>query len=203
MAKTTETEVLEPQARIQQRVLLEQVSDDGKNPQEQTHKTKTPRSKLSRRSLIVLSALLVAAVAATAWWLYPRKYESTDDAQIDGHVDLVGSRISGTVTYINPQVENNQFVEAGTLLLEFDPRDYQAELEHAKANLDTSIAEAHSASVNNKDRSVVADRSDHDQYTSCRARERALNAAILRRTLPRISSNISISSMLSMRMTLR
>lgn len=148
MAKTTETEVLEPQARIQQRVLLEQVSADGESPQEQTHKTKTPRPKLSRRRLIVLSALLVAAVAATAWWLYARNYDSTDDAQIDGHVDLVSSRISGTVTYINPQVENNQFVEAGTLLLEFDPRDYQAELEHAKANLDTSMAEAHSASVN-------------------------------------------------------
>ena len=75
------------------------------------------------------------------------RYESTDDAQMEGHLDSVSSRISGTVTYINPKVENNQFVEAGTLLLELDPRDYQAELEHAKANLDTRSAEAHSAQV--------------------------------------------------------
>jgi hypothetical protein len=42
-------------------------------------------------------------------------------------------------------VENNQFVEAGTLLLELDPLDYEAELGHAKANLDTRSAEARSA----------------------------------------------------------
>ena len=65
-------------------------------------------------------------------------YESTDDAQIEGHLDSVSSRISGTVTYINPKVENNHFVEAGTLLMELDPRDYEADLEHAKANLDTT-----------------------------------------------------------------
>jgi len=73
--------------------------------------------------------------AATLWWLNSQNYESTDDAQIEGHLDLVSARISGTVSYINPRVENNQFVEAGALLLELDPRDYQAELEHAKASL--------------------------------------------------------------------
>ena len=55
--------------------------------------------------------------------------------------------MSGTVVYINPRVENNQLVEAGTLLMELDPRDYAAELEHAKANLATRTAEAHSAQV--------------------------------------------------------
>jgi membrane fusion protein, multidrug efflux system len=81
------------------------------------------------------------------WWLSFKNHESTDDAQVEGHLDLVSARISGTVSYINPRVENNQFVEAGTLLLELDPRDYEAELEHAKANLDTRSAEAHSALV--------------------------------------------------------
>jgi membrane fusion protein (multidrug efflux system) len=86
--------------------------------------------------------------AITSWWLNSRNYESTDDAQIEGHLDLVSPRISGTVSYINPRVENNQFVEVGTLLLEPDPRDYEAELEHAKADLDTRSAEARSATVN-------------------------------------------------------
>jgi membrane fusion protein (multidrug efflux system) len=76
-----------------------------------------------------------------------KNYESTDDAQIEGHLDLVSARISGAVIGINPGVENNQFVEAGTLLMELDPRDYAAELEHAKANLTTRAAEAHSAQV--------------------------------------------------------
>src|SRR5262249_37565166 len=51
------------------------------------------------------------------------------------------------VTFIDPRVENNQFIEAGTLLVELDPRDFQAELEHAKANLNTRIADARSAQV--------------------------------------------------------
>jgi len=59
----------------------------------------------------------------------------------------VSSRISGTVVYINPRVENNQPVEAGTLLMELDPRDYAAEFEHSKANLATRTAEARSAQV--------------------------------------------------------
>jgi membrane fusion protein (multidrug efflux system) len=104
-----------------------------------------PRGKRSR--WIFLLVVAAALVGTVAWWLHSRNYESTDDAQIEGHLDLVSARISGTVTYINPRVENNQFVTAGTLLLELDPRDYEAELEHAKANLDTTAAEARSAQV--------------------------------------------------------
>ncbi|HWC19264.1 MAG TPA: HlyD family secretion protein, partial [Terriglobales bacterium] len=84
----------------------------------------------------------------STWWAHARRFESTDDAQIDGHINVVSSRISGTVLYVNPRVENNQHVEAGTLLLELDPNDYQAELEHAKAELVTREAAARSAGVN-------------------------------------------------------
>ena len=101
-----------------------------------------------RRSRWLLPLAAVIAVAGSSlWWVHSRDYESTDDAQIEGHLDLVSARISGTVVYINPRVENNQLVEAGTLLMELDPRDYAAELEHAKANLATRTAEAHSARV--------------------------------------------------------
>jgi membrane fusion protein, multidrug efflux system len=89
-----------------------------------------------------------AATAGFSWWLHARHFESTDDAQIDGHIDVVSSRISGTVLYVNPRVENNQYVEAGTLLLELDPNDYQAALEHAKSDLATKEGEARSAGVN-------------------------------------------------------
>jgi membrane fusion protein (multidrug efflux system) len=114
------------------------------------HKPSGDRSAALRRNWsrwILLFALLAALTAGTFWWLHSRNFESTDDAQIDGHVDLVSTRISGTVAYINPRVENNQFVTAGTLLLELDPRDYEAELERANANLVTATAERHSAEV--------------------------------------------------------
>ncbi len=67
------------------------------------------RKPLPRRTLALLAAAL-AAVAGISWWLHARHFESTDDAQIDGHINVVSSRISGTVRYLNPQVENNQYV---------------------------------------------------------------------------------------------
>lgn len=77
---------------------------------------KPPRSHMSRWIFVVVAA--VAAAGVGLWWMDAQKYESTDDAQVEGHLDLVSSRISGTVISINPRVENNQTIEAGTLLLE-------------------------------------------------------------------------------------
>ncbi len=96
---------------------------------------------------VALLALVLIAAGGVRWWLNSRGFESTDDAQIEGHLDSISARISGTVSYINPQVENNKFVEAGTLLFELDPHDYEADLEHAKANLDASAADRHAAQV--------------------------------------------------------
>jgi membrane fusion protein (multidrug efflux system) len=145
MARTIETEVVGVQETAQPPAIGKQDSPDKAGPEKQELKTNPPRGNRSR--WILLFTLALAAAGATSWWLSSRNYESTDDAQIEGHLDLVSPRISGTVSYINPRVENNRFVEAGTLLLELDPRDYAAELEHAKANLDTRGAEARSAAV--------------------------------------------------------
>jgi membrane fusion protein (multidrug efflux system) len=105
--------------------------------------TTNERSSYSR--WVMLFGLAVVAAGAVWWWMDSGHYESTDDAEIEGHLDEISPRISGTVVYINPKVENNQLVEEGTLLLELDPRDYQADLEHARANLDTRNAEMQSA----------------------------------------------------------
>ena len=113
--------------------------------------TKAPAPELPRKAKLgrwlSLLAFVAAVAAGAVLWYGSRGYESTDDAQVEGHLNSISSRVSGTVAYINPKVENNQFVEAGTLLVELDPQDYQAELEHAKANLDTANAEAHAARV--------------------------------------------------------
>src|SRR6201993_4366662 len=121
----------------------------------QIFKTRVPKSRpaepkrkpVPRRTLFLLAAAL-AAVAGISWWVHARHFESTDDAQIDGHINVVSSRISGTVRYLNPQVENNQYVQSGTLLVELDPNDYQAALEHAKSDLATKEGEALSAGGN-------------------------------------------------------
>jgi membrane fusion protein (multidrug efflux system) len=89
--------------------------------------------------------VILLAVSGYLWWQHSQAYESTDDAQIEGHLDSVSSRVAGTVVYINPAVENNQFVKAGTLLLELDPRDYQTELASAQAALDARSADQRAA----------------------------------------------------------
>ena len=127
---------------------IEEVQTEVSGPavKKEEFNSRGPRVRWSRWIVLFVSGMV--ATAATLWWLHSRNYESTDDAQVDGHLDVISTRISGTVTYVNPRVENNQFVTAGTLLLELDPRDYQAELEHAQANLVTAAAEDHAAFVN-------------------------------------------------------
>jgi membrane fusion protein, multidrug efflux system len=82
--------------------------------------------------LLALLALAVGAVSPFAW-NYLQSFESTDDAQIDGHIDPLSSRINGTV--ISVHAEDNDRVKAGELLVEIDPRDYQIAVENAAANL--------------------------------------------------------------------
>ena len=99
------------------------------------------------RWALVATAVVLAGTIVLSWWLYARPFESTDDAQIDGHINVVSSRITGTVVYVNPKVENNQNVEAGTLLVELDPNVYQSALDHARADLAAREAAARSAGL--------------------------------------------------------
>jgi membrane fusion protein (multidrug efflux system) len=106
------------------------------------------KPRVSRRrspAIKWLLILLVLGLAAAGYWYwgYASARESTDDAQIDGHVHPVAARIGGAVVKV--LVDNNQFVQAGTVLVEIDPRDYQvardrarADLSEAQANLDVS-----------------------------------------------------------------
>ena len=145
MGRTIETQVEDLQETARPQVVPKREPSAEAGAEKPDSTKIVPGRRLSR--WIFLFAAAVAVGGAALWWVHSQNYESTDDAQIEGHLDLVSSRISGTVVHINPQVENNRFVEAGTLLMELDPRDYAAELEHAKANLATRIAEAHSAQV--------------------------------------------------------
>jgi membrane fusion protein (multidrug efflux system) len=105
----------------------------------------TKKKTITVKRLIAASVIVIVIVAGLVYWFQARRYETTDDAQVDGHFAQLSSRVNGTVTYVNPQVENDKYVRAGTLLLELDPRDYEVELERAKANLETKQAQARSA----------------------------------------------------------
>jgi membrane fusion protein (multidrug efflux system) len=93
----------------------------------------------------VAIGVLVLLVVGFFVYRYVTSYESTDDAQIDGHVNSVSARISGHVTKLN--VEDNQYVAAGTVLVEIDPADYQVAYERAKADFEDAQAAAVAAGV--------------------------------------------------------
>jgi membrane fusion protein, multidrug efflux system len=94
----------------------------------------------------VAIAILVLLVVGFFVYRYMTSYESTDDAQIDGHINSVSARISGHVIRLN--VDDNQFVQAGTVLVEIDPADYQVAYERAKADYENAQAQAVAAGVN-------------------------------------------------------
>ena len=145
MAQLTDT--IEERPRISSGVKIHDLDQTGYPKAAESMGPKPGRRSLSRWILLIAFAA-IAAAALTAWWVHAQRFESTDDAQIEGHLNSISARISGTVAAINPQVENNQYVEAGTLLVELDPNDYQVALEHARADLVKREAASRSAAVN-------------------------------------------------------
>jgi membrane fusion protein, multidrug efflux system len=86
------------------------------------------------RARVVLTAIAtVVVIVGTTWWWYSSNRETTDNAQIDGHIAPVASRVTGTILEVN--VVDNQTVEAGAVLVQIDSRDYEVALARAKADL--------------------------------------------------------------------
>ena len=104
----------------------------------------TKKRSLGRR--VVLGVAILLAVAGFFVWRYLNSYEGTDDAQVDGHINNVSARVSGYVLKVN--VDDNQYVEKGAVLVEIDPRDYQVALERAKAELADAEATAQAMNLN-------------------------------------------------------
>ncbi len=102
-----------------------------------------PKSRAKWLVLLVLAVLIAGSFGA---WLYFRQYESTDDAQIDGHIHLVSSRISGYVIKVN--VDDNQAVHPGDVLVEIDPTDYKVAVDKAQAELADAEATAEGQAIN-------------------------------------------------------
>ena len=92
-----------------------------------------PRAKWA-----VLALIIILVAAAYAVWNYFGSRESTDDAQVEAHIAPISARVGGTVEKVN--VDDNQYVQAGTVLVQLDPTDYQVALERARAELQDAMA---------------------------------------------------------------
>jgi membrane fusion protein, multidrug efflux system len=108
--------------------------------------TPAPPNVTSKRRIlfaIIGVVLLIGAVVGVRYWLLSRHYESTDDAFIEGHATQVSPKVSGYVQKI--YITDNQWVKAGDLLVEIDPRDYEAKLAQARAALSAATARSKAA----------------------------------------------------------
>jgi len=92
------------------------------------------------RVRLIIGAVLLLVIGAAAWVWMTANRESTDDAQVDARVTQISSRVGGTVTKV--AVNDNQVVEAGAVLIELDPRDYQVAVDKARAELADAEATA-------------------------------------------------------------
>ncbi|MGH9487119.1 MAG: HlyD family secretion protein [Terriglobales bacterium] len=105
-----------------------------------------PRAHRHGRRLAIIIIPVVIIVGIIWAWSYYRYRDSTDDAQIQAHIEPVAPRIAGTVLAVD--VHDNQMVHAGQVLFQLDPSDYKAQLQQAEANFQAAQAAASSARTN-------------------------------------------------------
>src|ERR1041384_87855 len=131
MSTTIDDEV-EVEDKPKEHVLL----DERGEPLQPPPVDETRKRPLYRRPAFLIAAvilLLIGIAIGINYWLYARSHETTDDAFIDAHVTPVSPKVSGYVAKVH--VKANQQVKKGDLLVEIDPRDYQARLDQANAAL--------------------------------------------------------------------
>jgi membrane fusion protein (multidrug efflux system) len=108
----------------------------------------TPKKK-NRKPLIFAIAGIGAIVAGSFgynWWQYASTHEETDDATVSGHIHQVSSRVNGTISEI--EVNDNQLVQKGQLLVKLDPRDFETKVLQAQAALESAKRQANAAQSN-------------------------------------------------------
>jgi membrane fusion protein, multidrug efflux system len=123
-----------------QRLRLDSMSG---SPRDQASGGRPWYRRINKRTVLIGLVLIVIGAVAPFAWNYLQSYQSTDDAQIDGHIDPLSSRIDGTVVGVH--AEDDDRVTRGELLVEIDSRDYEVAVEQARAQLGLALAQVASA----------------------------------------------------------
>jgi membrane fusion protein (multidrug efflux system) len=134
-------------AQISGTVQIKQNTGDKQSPDD-SHKQEEDDApeKKSGRKFIIAAVIILLVIGAGIFYWRSTFSEDTDDAQVDGDLYQVSSRVTGQV--IKVYVEDNQAIKVGDPVAEIDPRDYQVALEQAQANLASAQAAAIQATVN-------------------------------------------------------
>jgi membrane fusion protein (multidrug efflux system) len=119
---------------------------------EETSRQSGIRSTVSNHptlAIVCLGLVVLAIIAGILWYLHARHYESSDDAFIDTRPVLVSPQVTGSI--VDVAVTDNQVVKRGELLAKIDPRNYQAAVDQAAAQIrqadraEKQVAEAQAA----------------------------------------------------------
>ncbi|HEX4209990.1 MAG TPA: biotin/lipoyl-binding protein, partial [Candidatus Binataceae bacterium] len=129
-----------------------------------------PPRRFNWRILLVAALMLSAATIAPFVWSYLQSFQSTDDAQIDGHIDPLSSRINGTVIAVHG--EDDDRVREGELLVEIDPRDFEVAVSRAEASLELARAQVASAKQDYAVALAATRESEADNYRAQRDAQR-------------------------------
>lgn len=124
------------------------------------------------RIIVVLVILGVLAAGSYYAWNYFGAYESTDDAQVDGHINAISARINGYVTEV--PVDDEQIVKAGDVLVRIDPKDYAVALANAEADL----AAAEATFESNRTDVPITSTTSSSQLNSARSGRADADAAL-------------------------
>jgi membrane fusion protein (multidrug efflux system) len=119
---------------------------DQNAPAQQPEKPEAPPKDNSTRKLILIVVAVVIVIGAVLFYWRSTFTEDTDDAQVNGNLYQVSSRVTGQVIHVD--VEEQQYVHQGDPIAEIDPKDSQVALEQAEANLANAQAEYQQAIVN-------------------------------------------------------
>ena len=117
-----------------------------KKPSDTKDGTDDPKKKNSKLPLIILAIVVVlGAIGGAIWWFLHRNQTDTDDAYTDGRVVTMASQVNGYVTVL--AVNDNQFVHKGDVLVQIDPRPYEAARDQAKGELAAAEAQRDNAQI--------------------------------------------------------
>jgi membrane fusion protein (multidrug efflux system) len=144
--------------------------------EESPDRQSTPaRKRHPVRNTIIAIVAVGLLIGGVLYWLSSRHYEDTDDAQVDGHISGIAARVAGTVTGI--YVEENAGVQAGQMLADLDPRDYQAAADQARAQLVRAQAEVQAEQPNIPLTQVTTETTIATSQTDVAAADAAVAAA--------------------------
>ena len=122
------------------------VNSLGKDVEKPVVKTPNRRSRMLIAIVLISTGALIVGILGYRWWHFAETHQETDNAYVAGDINPINARIAGTVVEV--EIQDNQVVTPGTVLIKLDPRDQEVAVQQAQAALETARSQARVAQAN-------------------------------------------------------